>query len=110
MRCPHCGEPVFSNNGVFSFGDLVLDPVAHEVWRGDNQIDVTHTEYRLLMFFAQHPGQVLTYSQFYEYIWGCDLAATSNRLRVSVGILRRKLGEPWLLHTVRSVGYVLRTP
>ena len=93
------------------FGDLVLDPVAYEVWRGERQIELSRTEFNLLALFLEHPRQVLTRSQIFERVWGYDFGASSNALGVYVGYLRRKTeacGEPRLLHTVRGVGYVLR--
>ncbi len=98
-------------DGPLRCGDLVLDPVAYEVRRGDRRIDLSRTEFNLLALFLQHPRQVLTRSQIFERVWGYDFGAGSNALGVYVGYLRRKTeagGEPRLLHTVRGVGYVLR--
>jgi two-component system response regulator MprA len=92
-------------------GDLVLDPVAYEVRRGERRIDLSRTEFHLLALFMEHPRQVLTRSQIFERVWGYDFGAGSNALGVYVGYLRRKTeagGEPRVLHTVRGVGYVLR--
>jgi two-component system, OmpR family, response regulator MprA len=99
--------------GPLRFADLVLDPVAYEVHRGERQIDLSRTEFTLLALFMEHPRQVLTRSQIFERVWGYDFGASSNALGVYVGYLRRKTeagGEPRLLHTVRGVGYVLRDP
>ena len=96
---------------VLSFGDLVLDPAAHQVHRGDREIELTKTEFSLLELFMHHPRQVLTRSQIFEQVWGYDFGPTSNALGVYIGYLRRKTeggGEPRLLHTVRGVGYILR--
>jgi two-component system response regulator MprA len=96
---------------VLRYADLVLDPVAHEVRRGDRQIDLSKTEFLLLELFLRHPRQVLTRSTIFENVWGYDFGPTSNALGVYMGYLRRKTedgGEPRLLHTVRGVGYVLR--
>ncbi len=93
------------------YGDLVLDPVAHEVRRGERPIELSKTEFLLLELFLRHPRQVLTRSTIFENVWGYDFGATSNALGVYIGYLRRKTeagGEPRLLHTVRGVGYVLR--
>jgi two-component system, OmpR family, response regulator MprA len=93
------------------FGDLTLDPVAHEVHRGERRIELTRTEFLLLELFLRHPRQVLTRSQIFEHVWGYDFGPTSNALGVYMGYLRRKTeagGEPRLLHTVRGVGYILR--
>jgi two-component system response regulator MprA len=93
------------------FGDVELDPVAHEVRRGARPIELTRTEFLLLELFLRHPRQVLTRSLIFENVWGYDFGPTSNSLEVYMGYLRRKTeagGEPRVLHTVRGVGYVLR--
>jgi two-component system, OmpR family, response regulator MprA len=93
------------------YSDLLLDPVAHQVKRGDREIELTRTEFLLLELFMLHPRQVLTRSVIFERVWGYDFGPDSNSLEVYVSYLRRKLeagGEPRLLHTVRGVGYVLR--
>lgn len=97
--------------GHLRYADLVLDPVAHEVHRGDRRIELTRTEFLLLELFLHHPRQVLTREVIFDRVWGYDFGPTSNSLEVYVGYLRRKTeacGEPRLLHTVRGVGYVLR--
>jgi len=93
------------------FADLVLDPIAHEVHRGERLIELSKTEFLLLELFMKHPRQVLTRSTIFENVWGYDFGPTSNALGVYIGYLRRKTeegGEPRLLHTVRGIGYVLR--
>jgi len=100
-----------SDGEALQFADLVLDPVAHEVRRGERAIELTKTEFLLLELFLSHPRQVLTRSQIFEHVWGYDFGPTSNALGVYMGYLRRKTeagGEPRLLHTVRGVGYILR--
>jgi two-component system, OmpR family, response regulator MprA len=100
-----------SDGEVLRFGDLSLDPVAHEVHRGGRRIELTRTEFLLLELFLRHPRQVLTRSQIFEHVWGYDFGPTSNALGVYMGYLRRKTeadGEARLLHTVRGVGYILR--
>ena len=96
---------------VLVYGELVLDPGAREVRRGERPIELSRTEFSLLQLFLEHPRQVLTRSQLFERVWGYDFGATSNALGVYIGYLRRKTeaaGEPRLLHTVRGIGYVLR--
>jgi len=96
---------------TLSYADLVLDPIAHEVHRGDRLIELSRTEFLLLELFLRHPRQVLTRTTIFENVWGYDFGPTSNALGVYMGYLRRKTeagGEPRLLHTVRGVGYVLR--
>ncbi|MBV9716712.1 MAG: response regulator transcription factor [Solirubrobacterales bacterium] len=96
---------------VLRYADLELDPVAHEVRRGDRVIELSKTEFLLLELFMRHPRQVLTRSTIFEHVWGYDFGPTSNALGVYMGYLRRKTeagDEPRLLHTVRGIGYVLR--
>jgi two-component system, OmpR family, response regulator MprA len=101
------GRPA-DNGQALAFADLRLDPVAHEVTRGDRTIDLTAQEFELLRHFLAHPRQVLTRAQLLDAVWGLPSATASNVVDVYVGYLRAKLGEPRLLHTVRGVGYVLR--
>jgi len=101
------GEP----SETLRFADLVLDPVAHQVHRGDRLVELSKTEFLLLELFLKHPRQVLTRSTIFENVWGYDFGPTSNALGVYIGYLRRKTedgGESRLLHTVRGIGYVLR--
>jgi two-component system response regulator MprA len=94
------------------FEDLRLDVLAHEAYRGERLMALTRTEFLLLEMFMRHPRQVLTRSAIFEHVWGYDFGASSNSLGVYIGYLRRKTedgGEPRVLHTVRGVGYVLRT-
>jgi two-component system, OmpR family, response regulator MprA len=100
-------------DGVLRFADLVLDPSRYYVHRGGRPIELTRTEFSLLELFLRNPRQVLTRSVIFDRVWGYDFGPASNSLEVYVGYLRRKtesVGEPRLLHTVRGVGYVLRSP
>jgi two-component system, OmpR family, response regulator MprA len=100
-----------SDGEVLRFEDLMLDPIAHEVRRGDRLVELSKTEFLLLELFMRHPRQVLTRSTIFENVWGYDFGPTSNALGVYMGYLRRKTegeGESRLLHTVRGIGYVLR--
>ena len=98
---------------TLEFEDLRLDLKAHEAWRGDRLLELTRTEFLLLEMFLRHPRQVLTRTAIFEHVWGYDFGSSSNSLGVYMGYLRRKTEdgeETRLLHTVRGVGYVLRTP
>jgi two-component system response regulator MprA len=93
------------------FSDLRLDPVTHEIRRGEREIELTRTEYLLLELFLLNPRRVLTREVIFDRVWGYDFGPTSNALEVYVGYLRRKTeagGEPRLIHTVRGVGYVMK--
>jgi DNA-binding response OmpR family regulator len=56
----------------------------------------------------RHPGEVVSRERLHEEVWGYDFDPKTNVADVFVGYLRRKLGEPRVLHTVRGVGFVLR--
>lgn len=93
------------------YEDLVLDPGARTVFRGERPIDLTRTEYALLELLMRNAGRPLTRDVIMERVWGWESEPTSNSLEVFVGYLRRKTesdGEQRLIHTVRGVGYVLR--
>jgi len=97
---------------TLSFEDLRLDMRSHEAWRGERLLALTRTEFLLLEMFLRHPRQVLTRSAIFEHVWGYDFGSSSNSLGVYMGYLRRKTevgSEQRLLHTVRGVGYVLRS-
>jgi two-component system, OmpR family, response regulator len=94
------------------FEDVELDEDAHEVMRGGHLIDLTQTEYRLLRYLMLNPRRVLTRAQLLEHVWDYDFGGDARILETYVSYLRRKLDAhgPPLLHTVRGVGYALRTP
>lgn len=96
---------------ALSYGDLCLDPVAHQTRRGEVNLQLTPTEFELLHTFMLHPHQVLTREQILSNVWGYDFGGDDNVVEVYVGYLRRKMeveGLPRLIQTVRGVGYVLR--
>ena len=95
-----------------SFEDLHVDPARRQVRRGTRTIDLTRREFDLLETFVRHPSLVLTRAQLLTTVWGYDFEVDSNVVDVFVGYLRRKLeaeGGTRLLHTVRGVGFVLRS-
>jgi two-component system response regulator MprA len=97
---------------VLAFDDLRMNTLTREVTRAGKPLELTRTEYMLLEMFLLHPRQVLTREQILETVWGFDFEPASNSLDVYVMYLRRKTevdGLPRLVHTVRGVGYVLRS-
>jgi two-component system, OmpR family, response regulator MprA len=98
-------------DGVLHFADLELDTGTRELRRGDDDVELTRTEFNLLELFMLNPRQVLTRSIIFERVWGYDFGFASNSLDVYIGYLRRKTeagGKQRLIHTVRGVGYALR--
>ncbi|KDE98981.1 transcriptional regulator [Mycolicibacterium aromaticivorans JS19b1 = JCM 16368] len=94
---------------VITVADLVIDPQAVVARRGDTDIALTATEFRLLHYFAENRGTVLSKTQILTAIWGFD-AYDPNLVEVNISAVRRKLDAhgPRLLYTVRGIGYVLR--
>jgi two-component system OmpR family response regulator len=94
------------------FEDLELDDDAHEVTRAGQPVDLTATEYRLLRYLMLNPRRVLTRGQLLEHVWDYDFGGDARVLETYVSYVRKKLDAhgPPLIHTVRGVGYALRTP
>jgi two-component system, OmpR family, response regulator MprA len=98
---------------VLRVADLVLDPRARTAVRGGRALELTKTEFDLLELLMLNAGIALTRDVIYERIWGYAFETSSKSLDVYVGYLRRKTeagGEPRLIHTLRGVGYTLRSP
>ena len=96
---------------TLTFADLVMDLSTREVSRGGRRISLTRTEFALLQTFMEHPRHVLERGWLLNEVWGFDFPTTANSLDVYIAYLRRKTeqeGEPRLIHTIRTVGYVLR--
>jgi len=95
---------------VLRVGDLVIDMEAHSAVRAGAVIDLTQREFSLLATLAQHPGVVLSKLQLLTQVWGFE-HYDLNLVEVHICALRRKLDQHGqsLIHTVRGVGYVVRS-
>lgn len=96
---------------VLTYSDLSLDTSTRRARRGERIINLTTTEYELLLLLMRRPGQVLTRETLMDRVWGYDFDGESNVLEVYVRYLRKKLeekGERRLIQTVRGAGYALR--
>jgi len=94
-----------------TYADLRLDPVAHKVWRSDQEIDLTAKEYALLEFFMRNPETTLTRTMIAEHVWDYTFDSFTNIIDVYVNYLRKKVDRDFskrLIHTVRGIGYVLK--
>lgn len=92
--------------------DLILDPATREVSRGGVRLALTRTEYGLLERLMDRAGKVVPRRQLIESVWGFDREIEDNTLDVFVRLLRSKVdgnGRKKLIHTMRGVGYVIRT-
>ena len=96
---------------IHQVSDLKIDETSREVTRGTRRINLTRTEYSLLLLLARNAGRVVTRDSIIEKVWGYQSEIESNTLDAFVRLLRTKLEAPAevkLLHTVRGVGYSLR--
>lgn len=95
-----------------TYADLVMDEEAHQVWRGDEPISLSPTEYALLRFLLRNAGRVMSRGQILENVWHYDFDGDPTVVDSYVRYLRRKIDriDPPLLQTVRGVGYTLRLP
>ena len=93
-------------------GNLVLDPATREVSRDGEDILLTRTEYNLLERLMYRAGKVVPRRSLIEAVWGFDREIEENTLDAFVRLLRTKIdteGQPKLIHTVRGVGYMIRS-
>lgn len=97
-------------SGVWQLNDLVVDEAGRTAVFGGLTLDLTATEFELLLSLVRHRGQVLSKAQLMAQLWGVNDDVDPNRLEFQVSSLRRKLEAhgPRLIHTVRGVGYVLK--
>ena len=93
---------------LLRIGDLELDRVTHRVRRGDADLQLGPTEFRLLTFLMQSPGRVFSREQLLDGVWGQDVYIDERTVDVHVGRLRRAVhldGKADPIRTVRGSGY-----
>jgi two-component system, OmpR family, response regulator MprA len=95
---------------LLAFGDTTLDPETCEAWRDGRPLHLTRREAQLLELLMRHSRAVVTREAALEQVWGGEDEATSNSVDRYVAYLRRKLGEPPIIETVRGIGFRLRAP
>ncbi|HWG92643.1 MAG TPA: response regulator transcription factor [Mycobacteriales bacterium] len=112
LRRTGAGDGAGARSGRLSFADLELDEDSHEAWKAGRPVALSPTEFKLLRYFLQNPGRVLSKAQILDHVWQYDFGGDANVVESYVSYLRKKVdtGEPRLLHTLRGVGYVLRLP
>jgi DNA-binding response OmpR family regulator len=89
-------------------GDLTLDLVQQEVHRGARYIELSARELTLLKVLMREPGRIFTRIELCERVWEREHEYDTKLVEVFVGRLRKKIGSPPLVHTVRHVGYAIR--
>ena len=98
--------------GLLKAGSLELDPISHRVWRAAQEIALTNKEFALLEYLLRNANQVLTRTAIIEHIWDIHYDNMTNIVDVHIRALRAKMDRdfvPPLIHTVRGVGYMLKT-
>ena len=95
---------------VYTCADLTLDDDAHLVTRGDRELELSPTEYRILRYLLQNQGRVLSKNQILDHVWQYDFGGDPAVVEKFMSNLRRKVDRegPPLIHTVRGFGYALR--
>jgi DNA-binding response OmpR family regulator len=96
-------EPVVS----LHVGDLTFDLATHDVHRGTERIGLSPRELMLLKVLMLEPGRVFTHTELCERVWEHAHEYDTQLVKVFIGRLRRKIGNPPLVHTVRHVGYTI---
>jgi DNA-binding response OmpR family regulator len=108
------GELATAEADILYAADLVIDRTSARVTRGGRELNLTPTEFRLIVFFAQHPGQAFSRGQLIEHVWGSDSELYDDKtVSVHVRRLREKIepdpSDPALILTVPGIGYRLAT-
>ncbi len=96
----------------YQIDNLVVNDYTKKVKRNHSDIQLTSTEYRLLLYFIQNKNKVLSRMEILESVWGIEFSMSTNVVDVYVNYLRKKIepqGEQKLIHTIIGMGYVLKT-
>jgi len=98
------------NSSMLIVGDLRLDEDSHEVFRGDDEINLTATEFELLRYLMRNPKRVLSKAQILDRVWHYDFGGQANVVELYISYLRKKIdaGREPMIHTMRGAGYVLK--
>ncbi|MEU9603944.1 response regulator transcription factor [Streptomyces sp. NPDC048057] len=104
------GAAAARNDCVLRVGDLVLDEDSREVWRGDESIHLTGTEFELLRYLMRNPRRVLSKAQILDRVWSYDFGGQANVVELYVSYLRKKIhaGRTPMIHTRRGAGYLIK--
>jgi DNA-binding response OmpR family regulator len=99
------GDRSAAHDDMVELGPVTLAPGAREVRVNGNEVDLTQREFDLLEFLLRHAGQVVTRDQLLESVWGFISPGETRTVEVHVAQVRKKLGHPELIRTVRGLGY-----
>ena len=106
------GEVAAADTSTLRFADLSMNIDTHEVWRDEQPIDLTATEFNLLRYLLENARRVISKSELLDNVWGFEFRGEPNIVETYISYLRKKIDdrEPALIHTIRRVGYTLRLP
>jgi two-component system, OmpR family, response regulator RegX3 len=102
------GRGSAGGDGTVRVGELQLDPRARRVWLGGLELDLTAKEFDLLAALTRDPGAAVSRRRLLEEVWDTSWYGSTKTIDVHVAALRRKLGDPGWIETVRGVGFRLR--
>lgn len=101
---------VAEESQALRYADVAMDETTYVVTRGDREIDLSPTEWRLLRYLLMNAERVLSKQQILSYVWHYDFGGEEGSVETYISYLRKKLddkNDP-LIHTIRGVGYTLR--
>lgn len=104
------GVGVTDDSARVVVGDLILDEDTHEVTRGEQEINLTATEFEVLRFLMRNARRVVSKSQILDRVWDYDFGGRSNVVELYISYLRKKIdhGREPMIHTLRGSGYVIK--
>lgn len=104
-------EKIGDDKDLFAFADVTINDYTKTVTRAGEEISLTSTEYKLLLFFVKNKNKVLSRQEILEAVWGVDYDLGTNVVDVYVNYLRKKIdviSDDKIIHTVFGMGYVLK--
>jgi two-component system KDP operon response regulator KdpE len=108
LRRSHWSEPNTTEERILR-GEICAEPAIHRVTMRDQAIELTPTEYNLLVYLMRNAGKVLTHQAILQHVWGPEYGGEAEYLRVYIGRLRQKIEadplHPRHLHTEHGIGY-----
>ena len=103
-------QPILTGQETKMFGDLIIDFAKHRVLRGLREVHLGPTEFRLLQYLMEKPGDVLSRETLLKLVWGGSVYVELRTVDVHIKRLRNALnagGEPDIIRTIRSAGYAM---
>ena len=87
-----------------------MDEDTHEVWKSGRLVPLSPTEFKLLRYFLQNAGRVLSKAQILDRVWQYDFGGQGNVVELYISYLRRKIdrGRDPMIHTLRGAGYMIK--